>query len=149
MRRMNLARKKKSLPRFPAVYDTPCMIEAEKHVRTNDKHPNGVLGLWLSNVPELCIGFGPNVYETEIGPCRIGAVPYEELLGWHRFINNFENRSDQIEFYKRKRLELLETMDVFHVVDSNSHKRLGEVVVCNLNVIARYVRIPWKRKQTG
>lgn len=133
----------------PVVYAKPCYEKMAQHVRENDKHPNGVLGLWLSNKPELCIqGFGPYVYETELDKnARHGLLPLKQLRDWHDVTNKMESIDEQVAFYVERRRELLERLDVFVVTDCYWPHDIGEVVVANLDVITRHEIVPWKPKR--
>jgi hypothetical protein len=112
------------------------MDAAERHVLEAGKSPNGLLGLWLSNVPHMCINFGPYVYETQIDErARVGVVPFSELYGWHRSLI-MQSQTEQMEHYKRLRLDLLNELDVFVVEDGQP--TLGEVVVVNLDVLSSH-----------
>lgn len=133
------------LPRIyhvsPYIFDQPEYTQCVAKARADEKHPNGVLGLWASPSPNLfdkSDTFGPHVYELTLrDSCNQLLLKYDDLKGWDDALRYDDDCP--YETYRNFREDLLmEKVDVMFVLDG--WHNVGEIIIVNLEAIETFVR---------
>jgi len=126
----------------PYTFNRPEYTRCVEKAKSDNKHPNGVLGLWASPFPNLFDEsdiFGPYVYELELtADSKQVLLRYEDLRGWDMSLYDVEDCHYEVYEAFRTRL-LAEGIDVMFVLDG--HHNVGEVIIVNLDAIATFERV--------
>lgn len=114
----------------PKQYDFPCRQKINEAREWSRWHANGVMGLWCSTLPNMCMGFGKHIYQVDIKEdAIIKGVSLQQLFD---VTSEMEDFSELIAGLENK-------VDVIYVVDSNPY--VGEVIVINFSSIKNFTEV--------
>jgi hypothetical protein len=127
----------------PYEFLTPCIEMCTEKAIADEKHPNGVLGLWTSPFPRMfeSTPFGPHVYSVTLHEsAREVLLPYQSLRELDMAQKDLADDCPEapFEFYASLREIVGKDYDVLYVADGS--RSVGEVIIVNLDVIKGFER---------
>lgn len=125
-------------------YDRPLWEKAEQLLMNAGegagKNAKGILGLWISPLPGVCMIFGAEVAQVTLAndfkPVVMGLEKLKDLSNRLRRRDPPATYHEEIHAYSALRSTLLAMGDVLFLLDAN--EAFGEVVVLNYDVITGF-----------
>lgn len=121
-----------------SVIASPFYDDLYDSVLSKGSHPNGVLGLWVSNSPTWLKGFGSNLYALDIEGTSED-LPIEELS---KLSNPRLDHEDAVEFHAAYRFQLLRRgIQYCKVIETDGRSDMA--IVCDFSAIHSWYAVPW------